>query len=371
MFRGEHRIATAQRRGGRRTPEGGALEVNHGPAGAPVPGDCWEGATPDIRPGDRIRVSNPGGRAGIDEVIVDDMSIDSVSRKPGADAILGNDNDEIWVEGNARSGADGTAIDVAILDSGEFRGRLEDPRADVRVGPNEVVAGTAGRYIAKYHAPFTFVKDAVSTPVALSMLAGDGHAFGYGHVPLADGSLPPRRDARRGHGRDQRPRTRLRGVGCPRQLRGDHEHRRAQHRQHRVHAPGRHGPERGRLGRRRRHGTDSSHVVLTSGSATAEVPVTVSRRRLDGRVHQGRPRCARAGHRQGAAAQRRRRARRRGEGDQVRPCRPGRPVHDAGRRHLHRTPGASAWPPRPARRSTTRPTAPIRRARACATARRS
>ena len=36
--------------------EGPALEVNHG--GASGPGDCWEGVTPDVKPGDRIKVTN-------------------------------------------------------------------------------------------------------------------------------------------------------------------------------------------------------------------------------------------------------------------------------------------------------------------------
>ena len=38
-------------------PEVG-LEVNHGPEGVPADGDCWVGHTPDIRPGDRITVTN-------------------------------------------------------------------------------------------------------------------------------------------------------------------------------------------------------------------------------------------------------------------------------------------------------------------------
>ena len=39
------------------TPEGSGLEVNHGPAGAPKPGDCWTNFTPDIIGGDVIRVT--------------------------------------------------------------------------------------------------------------------------------------------------------------------------------------------------------------------------------------------------------------------------------------------------------------------------
>lgn len=54
-------------------PLAGALEVNHGPEGAPQQGDCWTGTTPDILPGDRIVVTDSAG--GSDEVLVDDIAI--------------------------------------------------------------------------------------------------------------------------------------------------------------------------------------------------------------------------------------------------------------------------------------------------------
>lgn len=47
--------------------EGVGLEVNHGPLGAPAPGDCWDNITPDILPGDEVRVTGDGGT---DSVIV-------------------------------------------------------------------------------------------------------------------------------------------------------------------------------------------------------------------------------------------------------------------------------------------------------------
>src|SRR5215213_10963310 len=37
------------------TPEGPGLEINHGPVGLAQPGDCWEGTTPDIQPGEPDR----------------------------------------------------------------------------------------------------------------------------------------------------------------------------------------------------------------------------------------------------------------------------------------------------------------------------
>lgn len=181
VFRGDHRIATAR---GRAVDagEGGALEVNHGPAGAPQPGDCFEGATPDLQPGDRIVVSNPGD-AGVDEAIVDGITIDSVTQPtPG----------EIWVEGTAMQvNADGTTapIPVAQLDSGEFR----DPAdGQLRLTPTEVVEGpTAGTYIAKY------VEGALNIErnrnnhdnayILNALMNADGHGFGYGHID----PLPP------------------------------------------------------------------------------------------------------------------------------------------------------------------------------------
>jgi hypothetical protein len=204
LVRGAHRVATA--RGFAvplGAPEGGALEVNHGPAGLPRPGDCFEGATPDVHPGDLVRVTSAGG---VDEVIVDDVSIDSVTRTLGANGIK-DDDDEIWVEGNARSGLDGSALDVAMLDSGEFR----DPaNGKLRIDAPEVVAGsTPGRYIAKYRAPLHFVKDAVPTLTALAALERDGHAFGYGHALLPDGTLRPDAMLAEGTGEHNGP-----ALGC-------------------------------------------------------------------------------------------------------------------------------------------------------------
>jgi hypothetical protein len=187
VVRGGHRIAsatgTAVQLG---SPEGGALEVNHGPLGVPLPGDCWDGATPDIRPGDLIRATSAGG---VDEVVVDDITIDGVSRQAGPNGTLGDDDDEVWVEGAARSGITGEPIPLAQLDSGEFR----DPQNNkLRIEASAVEEGaTPGTYRAIYRAPFRFIKAPVATSVALVALERDGHAFGFGHVPMPDGSLRP------------------------------------------------------------------------------------------------------------------------------------------------------------------------------------
>src|SRR3712207_6415007 len=39
------------------TDEGPGIEVNHGPEGTPLPGECWNGFTPDIIGGDLVRVT--------------------------------------------------------------------------------------------------------------------------------------------------------------------------------------------------------------------------------------------------------------------------------------------------------------------------
>src|SRR5436189_6195829 len=47
IVRNGHRIATVTAVTVS-TPAGGGLEINHGPAGTPQPGDCFTGFTPDI-----------------------------------------------------------------------------------------------------------------------------------------------------------------------------------------------------------------------------------------------------------------------------------------------------------------------------------
>jgi hypothetical protein len=226
VYRGEHRIASA-RGAAVSTPEGGALEVNHGPLGAPAPGDCWDGATPDIRPGDRIVVSNPGGPAGVDEAIVDDISITSrttVTRDadtggpvvviPGVDAVPDDPattevdesrpavppsteptRQEVWVEGNAffmnPEGTRGAAIPLANLDSNAFIDLPADNQ--LRLGSNLVDEGSGGpgTFITRYFAPFSIERNRSgrSNASIFSALANgrDGHSAGYGHVAV----LPP------------------------------------------------------------------------------------------------------------------------------------------------------------------------------------
>jgi hypothetical protein len=226
VYRGEHRIATA-RGPAISTPDGGALEVNHGPVGAPLPGDCWDGATPDIRPGDRIVVSNPGGPAGVDEAIVDDISITSrttVTRDadtggpvvviPGVDAVPDDPatldvdesqpavppsteptRQEVWVEGNAffmdANGTRGPAIPVASLDSNSFIDLPADNKLRLSSNLVEEGSGGPGTYITRYFAPFRIDRnDSGRNDASIfnALATGrDGHAAGYGHVAV----LPP------------------------------------------------------------------------------------------------------------------------------------------------------------------------------------
>ncbi len=163
------------------TPEGGALEVNHGPEGAPQPGDCWEGHTPDVRPGDLVRVTGGGTT---NEVIVDEISLSAASHNLATN--------EVEVRGIARTAA-GVAIPPADLNSGEFRTLL--PGGQYRATPSEPVAdptrpGVVGAFVMHYPAPYTgFRQPANSTEEQRrnALLTDDGHAAGFGHVaPLPD-----------------------------------------------------------------------------------------------------------------------------------------------------------------------------------------
>lgn len=158
------------------TPEGGGLEVNHGPAGAPRPGDCWSNFTPRLLPGDEVRVSGDGAT---DTTLVDNIVI-------AGDPVLAGD--DVVVEGTARY-ADGTPIPPEALNSGESR--HVGPR--VRANPTKVerIALTEDGWRATYEAAAGYgvfdVADGVTpTQIRDAILNGD-HAIGYGHVV----PLPP------------------------------------------------------------------------------------------------------------------------------------------------------------------------------------
>ncbi len=123
------------------------LEVNHGPEGAARPGDCWEGSTPDIKPGDVIRVTD--GR-GTDQVTVDNIAFTG----PPVEAAAGGD---IVVPFTALSRQRQRQSRRAFIDSAEFRAAANSP---VRFeGPPNIVvepdgSGTPGAYQMRYPSPF-------------------------------------------------------------------------------------------------------------------------------------------------------------------------------------------------------------------------
>jgi hypothetical protein len=161
------------------------LEVNHGPEGAARPGDCWEGSTPDIKPGDVIRVTD--GR-GTDQVTVDNIAFTG----PPVEATPGGD---IVVPFTALL-ANGNPVPLARIDSAEFRAasnnqvRFEAP--NVLVEPDG--SGTPGAYQMRYPSPFTPSRNDDTTPFdqdqLRTALLQDGHAVGFGHVdPLPRESM--------------------------------------------------------------------------------------------------------------------------------------------------------------------------------------
>ena len=158
----------------------GGLEVNHGPEGTPADGDCWEGHTPDIRPGDTVRVTGSSGD--VDDVIVDNITF---SGPASEEPVTG----DVVVRGVARY-ADGTPIPLSVLDSAEFR-----DTSRFRGVPDAVVADPAveGGFEMRYHKPYELERNTAGLNEAqrkASLLNSGGHAIGFGHVdPLPDHAM--------------------------------------------------------------------------------------------------------------------------------------------------------------------------------------
>lgn len=171
VYRGAHRIAHAA---GPAVSgiEGfsGGLEANHGPAGVPQPGDCWDTVTPDVRPGDKIVITDADG--GEDSAYIDNITIGNI-------AAAGTD---VVVTGVARD-AFGTPFDAATLDSGAWRSVLDGGN---RGGaPGQLTVDVAGNYTARYLASERW-SQARGAPVDQNEVLTASHEFGYGH-PL----VPP------------------------------------------------------------------------------------------------------------------------------------------------------------------------------------
>ena len=174
VYRGETRIATAFGLAVD-TPEGGGLEVNHGVEGNVTQGDCWENFTPDVRPGDRIVVTDAAGVT--DQVLVDNITMSG----PAQDNTATLDPFDVIVEGRA-SYADGSPIPIDQLNSGEVRSI--SPR--LRANPTRVerIDGTQDGWRAVYEAPYEIFdqRGALTTQQQKDAILGGDHAMGYGHV---------------------------------------------------------------------------------------------------------------------------------------------------------------------------------------------
>ena len=160
-------------------PEVG-LEVNHGPVGAPLAGDCWEGNVPNIRPGDHVRVTSPTGSD--DEVVVDNIRFGVKGPRELA-------NGDIVVPFQAFR-ANGDAIAPGFIDSAEFRApnnnqvRFEGNRVIVERRPGAL----PGQLRMRYKSPFRPSRNDDQNPFNQRQLRrallGDGHAVGFGHVAV-------------------------------------------------------------------------------------------------------------------------------------------------------------------------------------------
>jgi hypothetical protein len=166
-------------------PDGGALEVNHGPLGAPLPGDCWVGHTPDIRPGDLVRVTSG---TSVNEVIVDNIDLIGPAT---LNAPVGG-VEMVEVKGVALTAA-GDEIPLADINSGEFRTVL--PGGQFRANPDAIVDDPTvpGGFIMQYRSPYDgFRRPADSTIEQRrnALLNEDGHMTGFGHAaPLPDEAM--------------------------------------------------------------------------------------------------------------------------------------------------------------------------------------
>jgi hypothetical protein len=169
-------IGTATGPAAGEAPEIG-LEVNHGPEGAAGPGDCWEGGTPNIKPGDHIVVTSDSGT---DEVIVDKI------RFNGRPSLLASGD---VVVPFAAFRANGTAIRPAFIDSAEFRAAA-NPQVRFEAGRGVIVerrpGAVPGQLRVRYTSPFRPARNRPGwnqTQLRRALL-GDGHAVGFGHVAV-------------------------------------------------------------------------------------------------------------------------------------------------------------------------------------------
>lgn len=169
VYRGDAKIGTASGPA-RDNGDGPGLEINHGVDGTALPGDCWNGAAPNISPGDRIVVTHLGD---VDEVTVDDIHYTGRPTMDGPDVV---------VHGVALR-AGGTPIPASFLDSAEFRSDSGKYRTTPVV---EDRAAAPGGFTLRYSYPYLAGgrnRDGLSEEqMRQALLSQDGHAIGFGHT---------------------------------------------------------------------------------------------------------------------------------------------------------------------------------------------
>jgi hypothetical protein len=148
------------------------LEANHGPEGAPVAGDCWVGHTPDIRPGDLVRITNTVS-GDVDEVTVDQIEfVGDPQLLPNGDVI----------QNGIALRADGTPIPTTALDSNGFldTSKFRGPADEVRPW-----AARPGGFTNVFHPPYNMERNEIYPTLEerrSSLLNNGGHEAGFGHV---------------------------------------------------------------------------------------------------------------------------------------------------------------------------------------------
>lgn len=144
----------------------GGLLLNH-----PPEGDCWGPITPDVRPGDRLRVTELTGAQPFDELLVDDLLISSIEAE----------GPDVRLRGNARYGdgspiPDGPAPGFPILDSAEWRLGSAN-----RGTTTEIAVPGDGTFTAFYRQSNGFGAFQGSGTQA-QLISQAEHVFGYGHA---------------------------------------------------------------------------------------------------------------------------------------------------------------------------------------------
>jgi hypothetical protein len=172
------------------TPGGTGLEINHGPAGTPRPGDCWDVHTPDILPGDVVTIT--AEREGVPLPATDTVTVDDILIT-GDPFLVGED---VVVEGIATfAGGPPIPANLASLNAGESR----NIAPIVRATPSRIerISGTTDGWRATYAAGDDYGvstgkgdDESKATKRDAVLNANIGHAMGYttaGVTQVADG----------------------------------------------------------------------------------------------------------------------------------------------------------------------------------------